>query len=113
MVGELGGRVDGAREEALAERAERDEPDAELLECGQDLFLGTLPPQRVLALHRSNWKHGVGPADRAGSRFGEPPVLHLAGFAQLLDGAGDLFDRDVGVDTVLVVEVDRVDAEPS
>ena len=80
---------------------------------GKDLFLGSLPPQRVLALDCSHRKHGVGPADRAGGCFGEPPVLDLAGVDELLDGAGDFFDRDVGVDAVLVVEVDRVDAEPS
>ena len=80
---------------------------------GQHLFLGSLPPQRVLALHRGHRQHGVGAADRSCRRFGQPPVLDLAGFDELLDGTGDIFDRDVGVDAVLVVEVDGVDAEPS
>jgi hypothetical protein len=36
--------VDRAREEALAERAERNEADAELGERGEDLLLGLAPP---------------------------------------------------------------------
>ena len=31
---------------------------------------------------------------------------------QVLDGAGDVFDRHVGVDSVLVEEVDDIDLEP-
>ena len=45
-------RVDRAGEEALAERAERHEADAELLQRRQDVALGRSVPQRVLALQR-------------------------------------------------------------
>src|SRR5204863_4311645 len=41
---ELGALVDRAGEEPLAERAERDEADAELLERGQDRALRFAPP---------------------------------------------------------------------
>jgi hypothetical protein len=46
------------------------------------------------------------------ARLGEAEVLDLSLGDQLFDGAGDVFDRDVGVDAVLVVEVDGLDAKP-
>ena len=41
-----------------------------------------------------------------GARLGQAEVPHLAGLDQLLDRAGDVLDRHVGVDPVLVEEVD-------
>jgi hypothetical protein len=60
--------VDPAGKEALAERAERDEPDTEFVECRQDLALGLAPPERVLALERCHRLHGMSSSDclRAG-----------------------------------------------
>jgi chorismate mutase len=55
--------VDRAREEALAERAEGDEVDAELLERRQDLLLGLSPPQRIYALEGSDRLNGMGAPD--------------------------------------------------
>jgi hypothetical protein len=45
-------------------------------------------------------------------RFRQPEMLHLASLNQILDCPGDVFDRHVGIDPVLVVEIDRVDPEP-
>jgi len=39
-------------------------------------------------------------------------VLHLAFADQVLDRAGDVLDRDVRIDAVLVVEVDGLDLQP-
>ena len=39
-------------------------------------------------------------------------MLDFAGLDELLNGTGELFDRHLRVDPVLVVEVDGVDAEP-
>jgi hypothetical protein len=39
-------------------------------------------------------------------------VLHLAGLDELLDRAGDLLDRCLRVDPMLVEQVDRLGAEP-
>ena len=75
---ELGVLVDRAGEEALAERAERDEADAELLERRQDLLLGLAPPQRVLALQRGHGLHGVGAADVLDAGLGQAEVPDLA-----------------------------------
>ncbi len=51
-------------------------------------------------------------AQRRGRRFGEAEGAHLAGRDQLADGAGDILDRHVRVDAVLVEEVDVIGAEP-
>ena len=104
--------ADRAGEEALAERAVGHEADPELFARGEDLLFGTSPPQRVLALHRRDGLDGVGASDRRGGCFGQAEVLDLAGVDQLVDRSGDVFDRDVGVDAVLVEQVERVDLEP-
>ena len=62
-VAEGGVGGDGAGQEALAERAERDEADAELGERGDDVVFGFAPPQRVLALQGGDGLDGVGAAD--------------------------------------------------
>jgi hypothetical protein len=61
---ELGFLVDGAREEALAQRAERDEADSELLECREYFGFRLSPPERVFALQSGDWLYGAGTADR-------------------------------------------------
>ena len=107
----LGARVDRAGEEPLAERAERNEADPELLEGGQDRLLGLAPPQRVLALQGGDRLDGVGAADRLHAGLGQAEVADLALVDEVLDGAGDVLDRDVRVDAVLVEQVDRVGAQ--
>ena len=56
--------------------------------------------------------HLVCAADGFGRRLRQADVAHLACAHQLGHGADRVLDRRVGVDAVLVVEVDRVDAEP-
>jgi hypothetical protein len=70
--------VDLAGQEALAERAEGHEADAELLQQRQDLLLGLAPPQGVLALQGRDRLHGVRAADAVGARLGQAEVLDLA-----------------------------------
>jgi hypothetical protein len=53
------------------------------------------------------------PADRARGGLRQAEVQHLARLDQVLDGAGDVFDRHLGVDPVLVVQVDPVGAQPA
>ncbi len=56
--------------------------------------------------------HGVGAPDGVGPGFGQAEVADLALGDELGHGADGLLDRGVGVDAVLVVEVDVVGAEP-
>ena len=52
------------------------------------------------------------PADRLGAGFRQADMSDLAGFDEFLHRAHRLFDRRIGIDTVEIVEVDMVDAEP-
>jgi hypothetical protein len=108
---ELLGRAEAPREEAAAKRRVGDEGDAELLQGGQHIGLQVAGPQRVLALHGRDGVHRVGAADRLRGGLREADVAHLAGRDQLRHRADGLLDRRVGVDTVLVVEVDVLHPE--
>src|SRR6266542_330869 len=108
---ERGLLVDLPGQEPLPERAERDEPDPELLERREHLLFRLPPPQRVLALERRDRLHRVCTADRLRARLREAEVLDLALADQVLHGARDVLDRHVRIDAVLVKEVDRVDPE--
>ena len=72
---------------------------------------GLAVEQRVLALHGRDRVDGVRPADRLGRGLGQAEVAHLAALDQPPHRAHRLLDRHLGVDAVLVVEIDHVDAE--
>jgi hypothetical protein len=61
---QLGRPVDLPGQEAFAERAERHEADAELLERREDRLLRLAPSERVLALKGGHRLHRVRAADR-------------------------------------------------
>src|SRR5206468_12710370 len=90
--------VDLPGEEALAERAERDEADSELLQRREDLRLRLPPPERVLALERSDRLNRMRAANRPHARLGEAEVLDLPCLDQLLHSPCDVFDRHVRID---------------
>ena len=104
-------RIDRARQKPLAERAERDESNPELLERRQHVSLRLSVPQRVFALHRGQRLNGVRATNRRRTGFRQAEVLDLALLNQLLDGAGDILDRHTQIDAVLIEQVDRVDAK--
>src|SRR3954447_5149132 len=56
---------------------------------------------------------GVSSADRSRTGLGEAEVTHLAGLDELGDGPSDVLDRNVGVDAVLVEQVDHLAAQPA
>ena len=76
------------------------------ISVGRISLLGLAPPQRVLALQRGDRLHGVGAADASHAGLGQAEVLDLAGLDEFLHRAGDVLDRHVGVDAVLVEQVD-------
>ena len=55
---------------------------------------------------------GVGAADRLDASFGQTEVPDLALADEFADGAGDVLDRHVRVDPVLVQQVDAVCPQP-
>src|SRR5512146_2756149 len=46
------------------------------------------------------------------ARFGHPEVPHLALLNQILDGAGDIFNGHVGIDAMLIEQIDRIGPQP-
>ena len=70
------------------------------------------PPQRVFALERRHRLHCVRATDRLHARFRKAKVLDLALLNQVLHRSGDIFDRHVGIDAVLIEEVNDVGLEP-
>ena len=111
MGSSFGVIVHFAGEEAAAERAVGDEADAELFEQGEDFLLGLTPPEGVLGLEGGDGLGGVSAADGFGAGFRQAEVFDFAFGDEGLDGAGYVFDRDVGVYAVLVEEVDVVGLE--
>ena len=97
-----------AGQEAAAERAVGDEADAELAARRR----GRRPRGRASrastrsAARRSGAPRGAR-ASVAGAGLGEAEVAHLARAHELRHRADRLLDRHVGIDAVLVVEVDR------
>ena len=106
VLGQVLARAEAAGEEAAAERAVGDEADPQLAQGRQDLVLGIAAPERVLGLQRRDRMGRVGAADRLRRRLGEAEVAHLALLDQLGHRADRLLDRHLGIDPVLVVEVD-------
>ena len=80
--------------------------------AGSTSVFGLSPPERVLALQRRDRLDGMRAANglHAGLRQAEVPDLPFLN--QVLHGSGDVFDRDVRVDAVLVEEVDPSIVEP-
>ena len=78
---------------------------------GMIFVFGLAPPERVFALQRGDGLDGVGAADGLRAGFGQAEVPDLACCDQVLHGAGDVFDGHVGVDAVLIEEIDGVDLQ--
>ena len=72
---------------------------------------GSRYQSEYLALHRRHRLDRVGPSDRVCGGFGQAEVLHFALLDQILDGSGDILDRHIRVDAVLVVQIDRLDLQ--
>jgi hypothetical protein len=107
------GGSDGAGQEAAAERRVRHEADPELAQHRQHLGLRVARPEGVLALHGRDGMHGVRPTDGVDRGLREPVTAQLAGLDQLGEGADGVFDRDLRVDAVLVIEIEVVGAKPA
>src|SRR5208337_1234817 len=103
--------VDRTGQEAFAERAKGNESDAEFFERRDDLSLRLSPPQRVFALECSHRLDFVRATNRLDARFGEAEVPDLALLNEVLHGSGDVFNRHVGIDAVLIEEVDDIGLE--
>ena len=102
-----------AGEEAAAERAVRDEADAQFPDGGDEFVLWVAAPQRILGLQGGDRVYGMRPADGRGRRLAQAEVTHLPLPHQLRHRADGLFNGDLGIDTVLVIDVDVINPQPS
>ena len=80
---------------------------------GQHLSVRPAPPQVVLGLHSGDGLDGVSAPDGVGGGLGHAEVTDLPGLDQGADRSGHLLDGHVGVDAVLVVQVDGLQPEPT
>src|SRR5262249_2565728 len=109
---ERGVLIELASQKAPAEWTEWNETNAELLACRQHFPFRLAPPQRVLALQRSDGMHRVGATYGLHSGFGEAEMPDFTLTDQILDGSGDVFHGNVRVNTMLIEQIDPVSLQP-
>src|SRR6185437_12943877 len=103
--------VDLAREKARAQRAKWNESNPKLFERRQEGLFWLSPPQRVLTLNRSHWLDRMGAPDGLHSCFRKTEMLHFARPNQVFDRSGYVFNGNVGIDPMLIQQVDDIDLE--
>src|SRR5581483_7759258 len=104
-------RAVASREEPATERTVGDERDPELAAQREQFVFRIAAPHRVLGLQRRDRMHRRRAPDRRRSRLRQAEETNLAGAHEIRHRADRLFDRDVRVDAVLVIEIDRVDLQ--
>src|SRR5262249_24473674 len=93
-------RAESARQEASAQRTERDKTDAKLSQHGDDVSFGLAPPDRVLALYRRDRLHRMSSSDGLSTRFGQTKVLDFARANELFHCSSNVLDRYGRIDTM-------------
>ncbi len=109
--GNVGGGLESSGEESAAEGGVGDEADAEFAAGGEDFVFGIAGPEGVFGLEGGDGMDFGGAAEGGGSGLRHAEVADFAGGDELGHSTDGVFDRGVGIDAVLVVEVDVVDAE--
>src|SRR6185369_8326074 len=104
--------ADLAGEEALPQRAKWYKPDSEFFEGRKYFRFRLSPPQRILALKCRYGLNRMRATDRFHSCFRESEMLHLALMDQVLHSSGDIFDRYIGIDAMLIQQVNPISLEP-
>src|ERR1700745_878552 len=104
--------IDCAREEALAQRTERNKADSKFFQGWQHFRFGLSPPQRIFALERRDRLDCVRAAGGLYAGFGQAKVLHLALLNQLFDRPGDVFNGHVWVNPMLIEQINHVGFQP-
>src|SRR6185437_4975434 len=94
-----------AGKESPAQRAERNEADAEMTQQRDDARLEVALPQRILALQCRYRVHGMSAPYGLLTRFRKSEKANLAGVHEISHRADDVLDRDRRIDAVLVQQV--------
>ena len=103
--------ADFSGKETFTKRTEWNEPDPEFLEGRYHFRFRFSEPKRVFALQRSNGLNFVCAADRLYPCFRESEVLHFALLNQLFHRSRNVFDRHIGVNAVLIEQIDDIGLE--
>ena len=85
---------------------------AKLFQRGQQLGLRAAPEEGVFALHGGHPLDRVRAANRLNASFGKAKVFNLPFGDEVFNGSGNVFNRHVGVDTVLIEEIDVIGSQP-
>src|SRR5579885_2592691 len=109
---EVGEIRNHAGQQAAPERGVGDKGDAELPRHRPRRLADLAVKQRILALHRGERMRRMGAADALGRRLAQADMAHLALLDEPRHAADRFLDRNRGIDAVLVVQVDVIDAEP-
>src|SRR5439155_11615993 len=104
--------VDLSREESPAQRTVRNKTDSEFFTCGDHFLLRLSPPQRIFVLNSSDWLHSMCATNGLYPGFRKPKVPDLASLYQLPHRAGDIFNRHLRINTVLIEQIDHIRFEP-
>ena len=101
--------LEGAGEETAPKRTIGDKANAKLAQCRQDLVFDVARPQGIFGLQGGQRMHSVGAADGTRASLAESEVADLALFHQAGHGADRVFNGDVRVDAMDIVEIDHID----
>src|SRR5262249_45468138 len=105
--------INRAGQKTLAKGSKRNEADAELLKCRQNISLRLPPPKRVFALQRGNRLNGMGPVDCVHPGFRKSKVPDFAFRDEIFHRASYIFDRHVRINAMLIEEIDHIGPEAS
>ncbi len=111
VLGEVLGPGDRAGEKAAAERAVGDEADAQAPAGGEHAGLGVARPERILALQGGDRVDAAGALEGRRGRLGKAEEADLAGADEVGHRPDRVLDRRRRIDAMLVVQVDRLDAQ--
>src|ERR1700741_1286187 len=111
-LGQVGLAVHRAGQHAAAERRVGDERDAELPGRLEGLLSLFSVQQGIFVLHGGNGMHLVRAMDGLGTRLRQTQRAHFALLDEALHRADRVLDRRIGINAMLVIEVDDVDPEP-
>src|SRR5215467_5730027 len=104
--------LNSAGQKSAAERTVRNKGDSQFTaSCQHSVRFHVSRPQRVFTLQRSDSMDLIGPAQDFRTRFAQADVPDFAFFYEFGHRAHSIFNRDIGVDSMLVIEIDGLDAK--
>src|ERR1700730_527644 len=108
---ERGVFVDLSRKKTSSQRAKWNKTDSEFLQRRQYLLFRLSPPQRIFVLHCRHRLHCMCATDGLHSWLRKTEVLDLSFLNHVLHRSRHIFYRHIGIDTMLVEQIDDVAPE--